>query len=113
MGDEPSAVKPAPSEQAVFAEALQCDTPAARATYLAAACGADTALRRRVGDLLRAAENAGGFLEEPPAGLSGDADATLSGSELSETPGDRIGRYIDRNFLLTLRAESVRTEVSS
>src|SRR6185295_16113733 len=43
--------------------------------------------------LLRAAENAGDFLEDPPMGLSGDTDSTLPVSELSENPGDRIGRY--------------------
>jgi tetratricopeptide (TPR) repeat protein len=94
MGDEPIPVKPTSPEQAVFAEALQCDTPEARMAYLDAACGTDSALRRRVEVLLRAAENAGDFLEEPPTGLSEDADATQLVTELiSEKPGDRIGRY--------------------
>jgi eukaryotic-like serine/threonine-protein kinase len=93
MGDEPNPMKPASPEQAVFAEALQRTTPEARAAYLDAACGTDTALRRRVEVLLRAAENAGDFLEDPPMGLSGDTDSTLPVSELSENPGDRIGRY--------------------
>ena len=69
-------MKPASPEQAVFAEALQCATPEARAAYLDAACGTDTALRRRVDALLHAAESAGNFLEEPPTGLSGGADST-------------------------------------
>jgi len=56
-------MKPASSEQAVFAEALQRPTPEARATYLDAACGTDTALRPRVEALLRAADQAGDFLE--------------------------------------------------
>ena len=87
-------MKPASSEQAVFAEAFQCATPEARAAYLNAACGTDTALRQRVEVLLRAAENAGDFLEAPPTGLSGDAAATQLVTELiSEKPGDRIGRY--------------------
>jgi serine/threonine protein kinase/WD40 repeat protein len=93
MGDEPSAMRPASLEQAVFAEALRCVTPEARAAYLEAACGTDTALRQRVEALLRAAENAGDFLEHPPTGLGADADATLLGSGLCENPGDRIGRY--------------------
>src|SRR5688572_24759460 len=75
MGDETTAMTPAPSEQAVFAEALQRATPDARAAYLDGACGTDTALRRRVEALLRAAECAGDFLEQPPTGLGGDADS--------------------------------------
>src|SRR6185369_6796533 len=93
MGDEPTPMKPASPEQSVFAEALQCATPEARAAYLNGACGKDTALRRRVEALLRAAESADDFLEAPPTGLSGDADSTSLVSELSEKPGDRIGRY--------------------
>src|SRR6185503_11377241 len=94
MGDEPISMKPVSSEQAVFAEALQCATPEARAAYLDGACGLDTALRRRVETLLRAAENAGYFLEEPPTGVGGDAESTQLMTELiSEKAGDRIGRY--------------------
>src|SRR6185369_456748 len=58
MGDEPIRMKPASPEQALFAEALQCATPEARAAYLDGACGTDAALRRRVEVLLRAAEKA-------------------------------------------------------
>jgi len=88
MGDEPTAMTPASSEQAVFAEALLRDTPEARAAYLEGACGTDIALRRRVEALLRAAENAGGFLEEPPAGLSDSSAA--SASEISENQADAL-----------------------
>ena len=84
-------MKPTPTEQAVFAEALLRDTPAARAAYLDSACGTDTTLRQRVEALLRAAENAGDFLEEPPTGLGADAASLDIG--FSEKPGDRIGRY--------------------
>ncbi len=94
MGDEPNTMKPASPEQAVFAEALLRHTPEACAAYLESACGTDAALRQRVEALLRAAENAGDFLEEPPTGLSGDAESTRLVTELiSEKPGDRIGRY--------------------
>ncbi len=68
-------------------------TPEARAAYLTGACGTDDALRQRVEALLRAAENAGDFLEEPPTGLSGDAAPTVRVETLSETAGDKIGRY--------------------
>ena len=86
MGDEPKRpMKPVPAEQAVFAGALQFAAHADRAAYLDRACGTDAALRRRVEALLRAAENAGDFLEQPPDGLPS--------AELKEQAGDRIGRY--------------------
>src|SRR6188474_3681888 len=93
MGDEPTAMTPAPSEQVLFAEALLRDSSSERACYLDAACGTDLALRQRVEDLLRASENAGDFLEEPPTGLGANTDSTLVIHELSEKPGDKIGRY--------------------
>ena len=93
MGDEPTAMTPAPSEQSVFAEAILLPTPEARAAYLDAACGADETLRQRVEALLRAADSAGDFLEAPPTDLSGEADSTLPTIALSEKPGDKIGRY--------------------
>jgi WD40 repeat protein/serine/threonine protein kinase len=93
MGGEPTPLKPVSPEQVLFAEALQCATIEARAAYLDGACGADAALRRRLEDLLRAAENAGDFLEEPPTGLRGDPEPTPLVKGLSEKPGDRIGRY--------------------
>src|SRR5262245_3932406 len=93
MGGEPRVMKPTSSEQAVFAEALLRPAGQARTAYLATACGSDAALRGRVEALLRASENAGDFLEEPPTGLSNDANLTLPIGALSEKPGDRIGRY--------------------
>ena len=93
MGDEPRVMKPTSSEQAVFTEALLRNTPEARLSYLDVACADDPALRRRVEALLRAAEDAGDFLEEPPAGLSGETDSSLLAGAPGEKPGGRIGRY--------------------
>ena len=93
MGDEPDSMKPPAPEQAVFAEALQRTSPEARVAYLDGACGTDTALRGRVEALLRAAENAGDFLEQPPTGLRGDEDCAPPAGEPGEKAGDRIGRY--------------------
>ena len=93
MGDESNPMKPASPEQAVFAEALLRPTPEARVAYLDVACGLDTPLRRRVEALLRAADNAGDFLEEPPTGLSNVGGTTLVVNVPSEKPGDKIGRY--------------------
>jgi serine/threonine protein kinase len=93
MGDEPLPMKPASPEQAVFTEALRCPNLEARVAYLDGACGSDGALRRRVEALLRAAESAGDFLEQPPTGLAAGDGSTLVVAALSEKPGDRIGRY--------------------
>jgi eukaryotic-like serine/threonine-protein kinase len=94
MGNEAVRImKPVPSEQAVFAEALQLPSPEARAAYLEATCGMDGALRCRVEALLRAAGEAGDFLEQPHTELRGDDLPTSPAEEPTERPGDRIGRY--------------------
>ena len=93
MGDESNTMKRLSAEQTLFAEALQRAMPEARAAYLDDACGTDHALRRRVEDLLRAAGNAGDFLEQPPTGLAGETDSAALVREFSENPGDRIDRY--------------------
>ena len=66
-------MKASPREQTVFAGAMLCDSPEGRAAYLSAACGTDTVLRQRVEALLRAADHAGEFLEQPPDGLTNEA----------------------------------------
>jgi eukaryotic-like serine/threonine-protein kinase len=93
MGDEPNAMKPASTEQVVFAEALQLVTPAARTAYLDEACGRDHVLRERVEALLRATLMAGDFLEQPPTSLTGSAPSTVMATGFREQAGDRIGRY--------------------
>src|ERR1041385_7605404 len=93
MGDESTAMTPAPAEQVLFAEALLRDSSSARACYLDAACGTNIALRQRVEDLIRASEDAGDFWEEPPTGLCAHTDSSLVVHELSEKPGDKIGPY--------------------
>src|SRR5438093_1222948 len=71
--------------RAVFNEAVEIKDPAERAAYLDQACGQDAVLRRKIDDLLRAHEEAGGFLGEQEGGA-----ATLP---ITEKAGDRIGRY--------------------
>ena len=73
------------NEESIFAEALDKDSPQARAEYLESACGSDSALRARVENLLRSHEHAGGFLRKPPA-------ATLD-EPARERPGTVIGPY--------------------
>jgi serine/threonine protein kinase len=88
------------TEEALFAAVLE--KPAAeRAAFLDQACAGDAALRNRVEALLRSHEEAGSFLEKPPAGDTSDADAgrwISSPAELGtgpqpERPGMRIGPY--------------------
>jgi serine/threonine-protein kinase len=77
MGDETPRMKSKCTEQDVFVEALKRETPQARAAYLDGVCEGNSGLRPRVEALLRAAENAGDFLEQPPTGLAGaEADST-------------------------------------
>ncbi|PYJ93096.1 MAG: hypothetical protein DME23_26610 [Verrucomicrobia bacterium] len=83
-----------PSEEELFEAALQLETPGQRAAYLQQACGDDVALRQRVEALLKAHDQAGEFLEQPPAGVSAKTFVVTTGMvPVTEGPGDRIGRY--------------------
>ncbi len=93
MGNEPHSTTAVTPAQANFTDALQRVTPEARAAYLEGACGADVVLRRRVEALVRAAERADNFLEQPPTGVAAGDGPTAFVNLLSESPGDRIGRY--------------------
>src|SRR5262245_55213159 len=89
--------EPFERELAVFSAARRL--PAAdRAAYLDQTCAGDAAVRRRVEELLRAGEDAEGFLKEPALGADrpdGDpAPYTVALSPATgEKAGDRIGRY--------------------
>src|SRR5204862_5080848 len=73
----------------IFAEAL--DLPLSeRAAHLNRACAGDEKLRQRVEGLLLTHDQAGGFLERPPAAM---AIGSRLGASAGEKPGDRIGRY--------------------
>jgi serine/threonine protein kinase/tetratricopeptide (TPR) repeat protein len=73
----------------LFSAALERETPAERAAFLAGACDAEPALRASVEELLRAHDQAGSFLDTPAV----DPNATLASSPTSESPGTKIGRY--------------------
>src|SRR5688500_9205367 len=75
--------------EALFHQALEIE-PHDRATFLAASCGADPDLRRRVESLIVAHEQAGGFL--PAKGAAGTGSLT-TGTPIAETLGTMIGRY--------------------
>src|SRR5262245_44591008 len=76
-----------PSLLNLFAEALELKDSLERAGFLDRACGPNLELRQRIEKLLRADEEAHGFLSHPS---QKPADAALP---LLEKPGDRIGRY--------------------
>src|SRR2546422_5420302 len=76
-------------EKAIFNVARQIGSPDARAESLRQACGADSGLRERVQDLLRAYEEQASFLESPaPVGV-----APTIAEPASESPGTVIGSY--------------------
>jgi hypothetical protein len=55
------------SELDIFAAALEITDGAQRSAYLDQACGNDLSLRKRIELLLRNQQEAGSFLENPPA----------------------------------------------
>src|SRR5258705_11688193 len=73
----------------IFAEAL--DLPLSeRAAHLDRACAGGEKLRQRVEGLLLTYDQAGDFLERPPAEMT---IGSRLGAFAGEKPGDRIGRY--------------------
>src|SRR6266566_2123857 len=92
---------PMDREVAVFSAARRL--PAAeRAAYLDEACAGDAALRQRIEELLRANEEAGGFLQHPALGAQRPEDALTSPHTLQSagTPGEKVGDRIDHYKLL-------------
>jgi len=81
--------EPSNREEVIFEAALKLPVEQ-RADYLQKTCGDDAALRVRIEGLLKAYQDAGGFMEEPAARKT--IMLSLSPSP-DEKPGDRIGRY--------------------
>src|SRR5262249_41017453 len=77
-----------PKVDEIFDEAVGRAAGPDRARYLDEACEGDLELRRRVERLLRAASQAGSFLETPAQDPSPTVDQPLV-----ERPGTFIGRY--------------------
>ena len=75
------------SLRVIFDEASEIPSGEPRRAFLDQACGSDAALRSEVEELLRSAEEAGGFLADPKR------DATPVMVSVTEREGDRIGRY--------------------
>lgn len=75
-------------EREIFDAALDIDSAEERRRYLTRACGGDEALLDRVQALLAACEGGILFLPETP-----HLSRPVPGQELTEQPGDHIGRY--------------------
>lgn len=75
--------------ETIYSQALEIQSKAERSAYLDEVCGENTALRKRVEELLKAHADAGSFLKPPQV----DPDVTLDTSPRSEGPGTVIGRY--------------------
>ncbi len=82
--------EPSNRDEAIFDAASQLP-PDQRGEYLRQACAGDDDLRRRVEGLLKAHEQAGGFMDEPAA-HAGRPTIVLS-FPVTEKAGDKIGRY--------------------
>src|SRR5213594_1415791 len=74
------------SLETIFLGARAVLDPAARAAYLAAACGNDLHLRARVGAMLQDAEGAEQF-------FGPEATIRIAQTPLTEQPGTVVGRY--------------------
>src|SRR5215471_1989446 len=79
-----------PEMLSIFAGAIERRSPEERAAFLDAACGADLKLRLRIEALLRAHEEAGGFLRDRTE--AGEPVATVD-QPTGEGPGAVIGPY--------------------
>ena len=78
-----------PSDESIFALALEKPSPAERAAFVEGACVGNPSLREKVEGLLRSHEEAGSFLQQPLA----PPTVTFGPDRLSEGPGTRIGSY--------------------
>ena len=77
-------------EQEIYIEAVNRRDPAERSRFLDEACGENRALRERVENLIRHAEEVGSFLESSP--LEHFPVPTLD-MPLTEQTGNQIGPY--------------------
>ena len=77
------------NDRDLFIAALNLENPAERQAYLQEACGDDWAARQRVEALFKVYENAGSFLESPPASPT----SVMPPSSPAELSGTVIGPY--------------------
>jgi len=92
------------SERTIFLEALDKTDPSDRAAFLERACGGDAGLLERVQKLIKALDEAGGFMASPAGELGftsdppratdgGPAPVRLEPSSVAEGPSSLIGPY--------------------
>ena len=77
------------TDRDLFIAALNLENPAERQAYLQDACGDDSAARQRVEALFKVYEDAGSFLESPPASPT----ASMAPASSTELSGTVIGPY--------------------
>src|SRR4051794_32572860 len=76
--------------KSIFVRAVEIATPAERDDFVLRECGGDAELIAKVQGLLGAYNQAGSFLESPPAGVQAAATAD---QPPGERPGTTIGPY--------------------
>src|SRR5262245_1248306 len=79
-----------PEMLTIFGAAIERNSPAERAAFLESACGGNVELRERIEALLRAHDEAGGFLQD--RSTANNHTATID-QPPSERPGMAIGPY--------------------
>src|SRR5438876_2819798 len=79
----------------IFNEAAEIADPKQRGEYLVQACGADTALRRSVEELIEANDDAGRFLggAAETAAVEKAQGGAIHPAVIPERTGEKIGRY--------------------
>jgi tetratricopeptide (TPR) repeat protein len=87
-----------PSLDSIFCTAIGLGSAQERADYIAAACGGDAVLRRRVEKLVVAHFRAGSFLEEPARAAVATQDFAEAPTSIDDgagrlAPGAEVGRY--------------------
>jgi eukaryotic-like serine/threonine-protein kinase len=79
------------TEREIFFEALEIETPEARAAYLQGACGRDATLRRKVDELLKEHFSNDSLIAGPA--LEGERTAEFKSPTPAEAPAQMLGRY--------------------
>lgn len=89
------------NERTIFLEALVKTDLQQREAFLDEACGADAELRERVEQLLRANDDAGSFLEKPPADIEATIDTAKPADQTIQSPavGTKVRYFGDYEIL--------------
>jgi serine/threonine protein kinase len=77
----------------LFLAAAEIGSPAERAAFLDRECGSDAELRQRLGALLQAHDDSGGFLAQPAGDPRATVDPASSEAEAADKVGSVLGPY--------------------